>query len=152
MRGRLLVLACAVLPVLGCGGTRVAPVSGRVTLNGAPLANAKVIFQPIPRDGVNVGPASQGDTNAQGEYTLKLISGGKDGAVVGEHLVSVSALQGSPPDPKIDNPPPRKELVPERYNAKTELKFEVPASGATKADFALTGQPGRPAPRPGSGS
>jgi hypothetical protein len=150
----LLVLACAVLPVLGCGGVRLAPVSGRVTLNGQPLANAKVIFQPVAKEGVNAGPASQGETNAQGEYTLKTIIGDKDGAVVGQHLVSVSALQGPAPDPTKDNNPPRKELVPERYNAKTELKFEVPATGTTKADFPLTGQPARPGagPAPGSGS
>lgn len=138
MRGRLLLFACVTLLALGCGGEQAVPVSGKVTLNGAPLPNAKVIFQPVAKSGTETGPPSEGTTNAQGEYTLQLVGRGTPGAVVGSHRVSISALQGAAPDPKDDNPKPRKELVPERYNANTELKFDVPAGGTSKADFPLS--------------
>jgi len=66
---------CAVLPlylgtilaigVAGCGGGgdgfKVAPVSGVVTLNGTPLANAQVRFQPSAKG--NPGPPSTGETD-----------------------------------------------------------------------------------------
>jgi hypothetical protein len=144
MRNALLLMGCLALSCLGCGGSaRLAPVSGRVTLNGAPLPNAKVIFQPIPKGGIESGPASQGETNANGEYTLALIGKNKSGAVIGEHRVSISALQGTAPTSADDNPKPRKDLVPEQYNGdKTTLKFEVPPSGSKEADFKLTAHKG----------
>jgi len=152
MRVRLLLLACAALPLMGCGGSRAVPVSGRVTLNGKPLPNATVTFQPVPKGGINIEPTSVGETNAQGEFTLKILGKDQPGAVVGEHLVSISALQGPPPESKDDNPKPRKDLVPPAYNSNTTLKFTVPAEGSTTANFDL--QPGKagPAVRKDSGS
>jgi len=147
MRRRLLVLTCALLPALGCG-QKLAPVSGKVTLDGKPLPNAKVVFQPIPTSGVQAGPASAGETNEQGEYTLKLLRAGTPGAVVGEHRVSITAPQGPAPDPAEDNPKPRKDLVPEQYNAQTELKCAVPPGGKTDANFELSS---KPKVKPGSG-
>ena len=137
MRGRLIVLSCVVLPLLGCGGNKVVPVSGKVTLNGKPLANATVTFQPATKDKREAGPASAGLTNDQGEYTLKLAGKNTSGAVVGEHKVSISALQGPAPSSADDNPKPRVDLVPERYNTQTELKFQVPPGGTDKANFDL---------------
>jgi hypothetical protein len=139
MRGRLIVLSCVALPLLGCGGNKLVPVSGKVTLNGKPLAGATVTFQPYNKGKREAGPASAGETNAQGEFTLKLSGKNANGAVVGEHKVSISALQGPPPSSADDNPKPRVDLVPERYNTQTELKFQVPAGGTDKADFNLVG-------------
>src|SRR5262249_28886803 len=104
MRGRLIVLSCVLLPALGCGGTTVVPVSGKVTLNGKPLAGATVTFQPYYKDKREAGPASSGETNAQGEFTLKLAGKNVNGAVIGEHKVSISALQGPAPSSADDNP------------------------------------------------
>jgi len=140
MRPHLLLGLSICLLACGCGGEKLAPVSGQVTLNNQPLPNATVTFQPIPKEGsIEAGPESVGQTDNQGRFTLEMPKTNSKGAVVGKHKVMISALQGPPPDPKDDNPKPRKELVPARYNTETELTFEVPAGGTDKADFALKG-------------
>jgi hypothetical protein len=141
MRTRLpLGLAALLVLVPGCG-SRFAAVSGKVTLNGQPLANATVSFQPVaPPGSKDPGPGSQAKTNEKGEFTLQT-STGQNGAVVGTHRVSIIAL-----DPQVgegDARPPRggwplADKVPPRYNANTTLSFEVPSGGTDKADFALT--------------
>jgi len=142
MRIALILLGGVALALAGCGSGGAAPVSGKVTLNGKPLAKATVTFQPTAKGGMDAGVASTGETNDQGEYTLKVVGTGAPGAIVGEHRVSITALQGPAPDPKDDNPKPREDLVPERYNAKTELKFTVPSGGTKEADFKLTSHTG----------
>src|SRR5262245_55214317 len=65
---RWIFLLAAGLGLGGCGDAnmKVAPVSGMVTLDGAPLRSASVTFQ--PKDG---GRPSFGVTNDQGRYTLE---------------------------------------------------------------------------------
>ena len=72
--------AIPLLLLVGCGQEphAIAPVSGRVTLNGKPLPNAGVTFSPMPAGAkVDAGPGSAGVTDADGHYTLKLV--GKPG-------------------------------------------------------------------------
>ena len=60
MRARL-VLGVAVVLALGCASKKYAPVSGKVTVNGKPLAKAEVSFQPIAAEGsVDAGVGSNG--------------------------------------------------------------------------------------------
>jgi hypothetical protein len=142
MRARCLAAAFLVT-VLGCGGRQYAPVSGRVTLNGQPLANATVSFQPIAPEGSNeAGMGSAGITNENGEYTLKLPSG-NDGARVAQHRVMISLLAVKDRDPEDDSRPvrggpPMMEKLPPRYNAESKLTFEVPSGGSQAANFELT--------------
>jgi hypothetical protein len=129
----------------GCGSGRFAPVSGTVTLDGKPLPNASVNFQPA--ESKDSGLASAGKTDASGRYNLRVVVNNASGAVVGKHRVSISTLKED--DPTKDLPPgtlPPKDPIPARYNAKSELTFDVPAGGTSKADFTLTsGAPGQPA-------
>jgi hypothetical protein len=128
--------------VAGCdSGDRFAPVSGRVTLNGKPLANVTVSFQPIAPEGTrNAGPGSTGKTNANGEYTL--VGGkGEDGAWVGKHRVMITRLAEVVGE--SDARPPRggwplQEKIPAKYNNDSKETFTVPPGGTTSADFALT--------------
>jgi hypothetical protein len=125
--------------VLGCEHKFV-PVSGKVTLNGKPLANATVSFQPMAAKGsVEAGPGSQGKTNAEGGYSLQA-STGRNGALVGEHRVIITALAQQVGD--SDERPPRggwplKDKVPARYNANSKETFTVPPGGTDQADFDL---------------
>jgi hypothetical protein len=137
MTKRLLLLCGCILLTAGCGGGgKTAQVSGRITINGQPLAHAKVAFQPIGGANKNeVGPTAQGETDADGKYTLTLIASGKKGATVGENLVSISKLEGPPSDPTNDNPPPRPELVSPEWNTESKKKFTVTPDGTSKADF-----------------
>jgi hypothetical protein len=142
MMARLL-LVVAVGLVLGCGSKKFVPVSGRVTLNGTPLANATVAFQPSGEGKpLETAPGSSGKTNENGEYTL-MTSTGQKGAAVGKHQVLISALDAKSEE---DARRPRRggprlaDKVPSRYGmrGKDELTFVVPPEGTDKADFPLT--------------
>jgi len=129
----LLPLACAVLA--GCG-SRIAPVSGRITLNGKALAKASVTFAPVASQGeLEPGPSSASITDADGRYTLKLIGRNGSGAMIGKHKVMI-ALQEAVNT--ADDNPVKLQQLPLKYNGKTTLEFDVPASGTSKADFNLT--------------
>jgi hypothetical protein len=79
-------LAACVLAV-GCNrsGLDLAEVDGVVKYNGAPVANASVLFKPT------TGPFAMGATDAEGKFTLKTAN--RDGALVGEHQVAISKSQ-----------------------------------------------------------
>ena len=127
-----------VLAAAGCGAETypLAPVSGRVTLDKVPLADARVGFEPIRQgDGINAGPGSYGSTDAEGRYRLISLEG-DEGAVVGPHRVWVRtyrAVEG--PNGSIVTRTP--ERVPARYNSQTELTFTVRPEGTGGADFDL---------------
>ena len=141
--GRQMILLGSLLVVLGCTGQgyKVAPVSGQVTLDGKPLAKAHVHFAPIgSKDQVAPGPTSQGQTDAQGRYTLTLDSTRKPGAVVGMHkvyIITVDTQVAGSEMPDAGVKPKRREILPERYNQDTILTFEVKADGTDSADFKL---------------
>jgi len=84
-------VAIALFCCSGCGqGLPVAPVSGTVTLEGKPLANATITTQPIGTDSRNPGPGSFGRTDAQGRFELELVNPAIKGAIIGEHRVMIS--------------------------------------------------------------
>src|SRR2546423_891968 len=117
----LIGLSAAALSLLaGCGSTaKVAPVSGAVTLDGKPLANAHLVFQPEATGGkTNIGVGSYGDTDAGGKYTLRLQDTDQPGAVVGKHRVEIDIkVQADDRDPKLR--PPTKRL-PAKYNRNSD--------------------------------
>jgi hypothetical protein len=142
---RLLFLTALALSAAGCGSEpyQTAPVSGRVTLNGQPLASAAVMFQPVATGGnINPGPGSYGITDADGRYTLTLIGKETKGGVVGKHKVRIAAHDDTRQDPSDDRPFRRTKpavKVPTKYNqAEAILEFDVPAKGTDSADFPLT--------------
>ena len=132
-----LVFGVVLASTFGCGESKVASVSGTVKLDGEPLANAVVIFQPVGDGKTNPGVGSIGRTNDRGEYRLCLI-GGSNGAVRGTHRVEISCPiddgQNCPDEDRATKPPNK---VPNRYNAASKMIYEV-KSGANKADFDLT--------------
>jgi hypothetical protein len=125
----------------GCGGSRFASVSGKVTMDGKALPNAIVTFSPEKKAGsIDAGPSSTGKTNDNGEYTL-VAATGQSGAQVGKHVVTVSVLNVQAGEG--DARPPRggwplAQKVPEKYNEKSELRYDVPVGGTTTADFTLS--------------
>jgi hypothetical protein len=136
---RFVILPLALLLIVGCSSEpyKIAPVSGRVTLNGKPLAKASVTFSPVASKGNDEpGPGSAGRTDADGRYTLKIVGKETKGAVIGKHKVRI-ALMGEDVDPSDDRPRREKQLPP-KYNAETKLDCVVPAGGTDAADFPLT--------------
>jgi hypothetical protein len=118
----LLVLAC------GCGGTDLGQVTGKVTMNGQPLANVEVEFQPADN-----GRPSSGVTNAEGVYELQFSSQEK-GALIGEHTVRINAAEGGDGDDEEN--PAKPTVIPAKYNTQSTLKKTV-NSGQQTIDFDL---------------
>lgn len=138
---RRLLIAAGMLMLCGCSNEpyAFAPVSGKVTLDGQPLAEAHVSFQPL--EGRDPGPGSYGQTNAQGEYALKVVGTDRAGAVVGKHRVAISLTTSGPTakaKPLADIPGAPKERLPAKYNMNSELTYDVPKGGTKEANFDLT--------------
>jgi hypothetical protein len=137
---RALVLALAVAP--GCGqtsdGINRQPVSGAVTLDKKPLTQGSITFIPLAD-----GPSAGGTIN-QGRYSIARA----DGPAPGSYRVTIVAMQPTGrklPDP--EGPPGSlaeelQNIVPPRYNTKSELKAEVKA-GANTLDFDLERTPAK---------
>lgn len=70
------------------------PVSGTVTMNGQPVADAMVVFVPTAKE----GQSAVAKTNAEGKYQATTFSTG-DGALAGEYLVKVSKHDTPPAAP-----------------------------------------------------
>jgi hypothetical protein len=124
---RLSGLLILTILLAGCrkSGPELAPVSGRVTLDGRPVASADVVFQP---DGA-MSP-SYGRTDGDGQYQLGY-KRGVEGAMVGQHTVRISVSREL-----VRNPPP----IPPRYNTESELRREVEPSKKNVFDFELSTQ------------
>lgn len=105
-----------------------APVSGTVLLNGQPLPNAAIRFQP------ESGRVSIGETDASGHYSLQY-NDTTPGAKIGSHKVSITTYRDNSVPGDI-NSPSAPELLPPRYHEQTELTAEV-QPGENKIDFNL---------------
>jgi hypothetical protein len=115
--------------LVGCGGLKLVPVSGKVTLNGKPLAGVGVSFNPDASKGNNARVSCTGRVNAQGQYTLTTTGvQGSDsgaGAPLGWYKVTLLTTLPGAPEIKVDS----KYLDFD----KTPLSFEVvaePQAGA----------------------
>lgn len=126
----------------GCGGQPQDPsypdVTGKVTLDGKPLAGATVTFVPT---GANVGNMAQAATDEEGRFKLKGPRG-STGAAPGDYKVAISSMQlpdGKPlaPDAPIAGSG-AVEVVPPQYSdrGRTTLTATVPTGGGN-FDFAL---------------
>jgi len=143
-RRRLVTLAllAATIPWAGCGKPKppTAPVTGRVLLDGKPVAGAAVMFEPV--DG---GVPARGSTGADGGFTLSTFVR-DDGALIGRHRVSVSkfvtegvtanefGLESAPGTPGLQP----KAALPARYADPKASGLEATVKeGGTTADLAL---------------
>jgi hypothetical protein len=107
--------------------SNVAPVSGTVTLDGAPLKRASVMFHP------EGGRPSYGVTNEQGHYVLEYTAT-QLGAEVGKCRVSISTASQNE-----DGSQATKELVPQRYFKEAPIEVQVEAKNNT-IDIPLTSE------------
>ena len=101
-RAANLLLGCLLSALAGCGsGPTFYPVTGSVTQNGEPLADAVVMFLPEGKDGSLTAEAM---TGPDGKYSLATRDAA--GAAVGKYKVVVSKLpavpSGANPDFKDD--------------------------------------------------
>ena len=135
--------------VSGCSkpSCELAPVSGTVTLDGEPLADAIVSFVPQRKEsGETAGPSSVAVTDGKGHFKLKSREDDSLGAVVGHHRVSVSTYVARPVNlAKSDEVEViSEERVPKQYNARSTLSFEVKSGVSNEANWDLSTGSGRP--------
>lgn len=140
-----LVMICSFAVSLGCGGSgeegpEILPVTGVITLDSEPLADADVTFFPV---GETLGIGGFGRTDSEGKFELQYNRGGM-GAPAGEYRVQVSQRvmpDGSPVPADDDTPPiesPAVEKLPRKYSdpdnsqlkatvteSETPIKFEL---------------------------
>jgi hypothetical protein len=133
---RLVCASALLLPcIAGCfgRGPELAPVTGKVTLDGEPLEGAQVEFKPMQ------GNPSYGTTDGQGNYVLKYTKD-KAGAVVGSHVVRITTPTTFVDESGEETQVP--ERVPEQYNYRSELIREVrPGPKTNICNFVLRSSP-----------
>jgi hypothetical protein len=134
---RFVVAAMALVTaaLVGCGsdGPELVNVTGIVTLDGKPIPNAVVTFNPVAAGGSN----SMGKTDAKGRYQLEF-SQDKKGALVGEHVVEIATKKVSASDMPDTGEVVSTEYVaiPAKYRKRGTLKAEVSKS-KNQIDFQL---------------
>lgn len=155
LRPAALSLTILISFVGGCGGPKypqTAKVTGHVTLDGNPLKTGQIRFYS------NKGRLAYGNIIA-GCYSLRTFHEG-DGAVPGNHTVTITAVETVRKEPRNFKPPPNmtpeqikdmreeetvvitKLLVPRRYSDRKKrlLTAEV-KEGVNEFDFALQSNP-----------
>lgn len=113
----------------GCGQSKYTSVTGVVTLDGAPLANANVVFR------APGCPMSSARTDESGRFRVE--TGGARGMKPGEYAVTVAAFappkkEGGAPSPKL--------ITPEKYVKPDEsgLSAVIEEGTNTKLNFDLS--------------
>jgi hypothetical protein len=123
LRSAVSVLVVASIVILsGCSDRRaVAPVEGKVTLNGESLKFGSVSFQP------EVGPRATGLIQPDGTFRLSTY-GNADGAILGKHRVSVTCAEHQDPSKRkqadaegMYSP----SLIPQKYSFPETSGFRV---------------------------
>jgi len=126
----LAISLVAVYGFAGASGPQLGRVSGTIRLDGEPLPDATVEFQPIAAD----GSPSMAVTRTDGSYELMFVRD-MPGAMVGKHKVRITTyrqLSSMAPGGPGEIP----EKLPPQYNSETTLEKEV-KRGRNTIDFDL---------------
>jgi hypothetical protein len=126
-----LIAVIGFLALSGCGGGSGAAISGSVSLDGAPLDEATITF--VPEDGGQRQAAWAPVVG--GKYAIDSSSGLGSGKFRVEiRAVRSSGDKANPNEPTLMT---AKDIVPAKYNDKSELTVEI-KPGKNSADFAVT--------------
>ena len=116
-------------------------VSGKVTLNGKPLALGNISFDPVQR----TGGIRSGALITDGAYVMDE----EGGLPPGKYKVRIFAGEPNPPDMKAPDggelPAPAaelpgKSLIPPQYNVRSDIIREVTAGGDNQFNFEIKTQ------------
>jgi hypothetical protein len=127
-----LTLALVLISLAGCSGRPA--VQGTVTFDGASVDDGAISFVPAGGAG-SAGPV--GVKVADGKYTI----GGDRGLAPGSYRVEITWKKKTgktvptPGDPAVQMPE-TKQVIPPRYNTRTELTADI-TSGSNTKDFEL---------------
>lgn len=133
-----LVVISALVLCAGCGedAPKTAPAGGVVTLNGQPVAEAKVML-------LGPGRPATGATDSEGRFTLSTFEP-NDGAIPGSHtaIVTKEVEVATPPRPGERAGEDYREMrnvLPKKYaNPQTsELTYEISVEGPNQLEVTL---------------
>lgn len=127
-QNRFFVCLLIVVGCTGCFGggeslPELASVTGTVTMDGAPLAGANVLFQP------QSGKTTFATTDENGKFEL-MYNQDTEGATPGSYTVKISK-EKNPEEPGMN-------LVPPKYNDQSTLTADVKMDGENDFQFDLT--------------
>ena len=129
VRGSIL-LFCAVL-VAGCSApTDKGTVQGSVTLDGQPLATGLVRF--VPKEG---GTATADAPIAEGKFTAVVPMGEMRVEITAPKVTGKRKMYETPDSPTVDIVG---ELLPARYNVRSELTLKVEPGSHEAPPFELS--------------
>jgi hypothetical protein len=117
LRGALALVAAAGL-IVGCSDDGLSDVSGTVTYDGKPVEDGQIKF--APADGQ--GPTA-GDVIKDGKYHARKVPVGTAKVTIsGAKVIGQKKVYNTAESPVM---PVTAELLPAKYNDKSELTFEV---------------------------
>ena len=133
----LLLLCVLTVGLTGCGDgdpLNRKGISGTVTVDGKPVPNGSIGFEPLVAGGVGSGAVI-----TDGKYSIDK----KDGLPPGKYRVRITGddgqnfgvSEGKMPGDEIM--PARKSLVPESWNAKSKHEIDVTDQGPFVFDFQI---------------
>lgn len=118
-------------------------LGGTVTLAGAPVEGATVVFEAVDQP-----LAAVGRTDGLGRFALRTFEAG-DGAIAGRHRVRIEKLSEPPPALGPDGGPPPAAIpaapvsqLPTRYTAFETSGFEAVVDPAGRNEFAFAMEAG----------
>jgi hypothetical protein len=128
------IAVASMASAVGCrrndGPERVA-LSGKITFQGQPVQEGQIRFVAI---GGTEAPVTIGAVK-DGVYSMAA----NNGVPVGTHRVEIVAFNPGDPAPIGPGAPPRKQLLPAKYNRQSELTVSIDTGQKQSAkDFDLT--------------
>ncbi|MDR0337233.1 MAG: hypothetical protein LBI18_09100 [Planctomycetaceae bacterium] len=111
------------------------PVHGTVTLNGTPLTDGQISFEPI---GTQKLKTRSGGSIKKGHYLLK----GAFGLVPGEYSVVISSME-EVPGSRVEGADPMtvkseyRDVIPPKFGSASEQKITVTESGKQIFNFKM---------------
>jgi hypothetical protein len=129
-----IIAACGfvLVSIAGCGGPKLVPVEGTITLDGRPLAGATIGLELV--GGAKDFRLFHGETDANGRFAIKPFERSSTGAPPGEYYVMITSVKAPPGANEMTVLP--KEPVPQEYQNGSKT-LTVPDDGTTAADFAI---------------
>jgi hypothetical protein len=122
----------------GCGDSNggLLAISGKITVNGEPLKDGQIIFEPLDKG----NGSSSGAPIKDGAYDIKRVNGLKPG----KYLVRITCGDGkTPPNVHEAGAPGGStnivsfDLIPPEFGVKSTQEVEVKNGGSNHFDFAI---------------
>jgi hypothetical protein len=136
---RSLALAFCCATGIGCSNDspyELAEVTGKVTIDGQPFAEGKVMFAPVAKPGeINAGRSALARLKPDGTFKLGTYEP-EDGAVVGDHWVTVIRIAPGPNSSTDEQTP--MPAVPHEFKRVVMPRKVTVVSGQNTIDVSLT--------------